>query len=329
MHGYVNRFLAPKGVGKESVENVFTTAFQGFSVKLNAKQLEKLQNDPRVEFVTVDEFFIMAKPVKPPKNPPTDPAQVTPWGITRVGGGIDASGKTAWIVDSGVDLNHNDLLVDVGRSRSFVTSDRKRNPDDQHGHGTHVAGTIAALDNQIGVIGVAPGATVVSCRVLDRRGSGYMSWGIAALQYIESVGQAGDVVNMSIGPSSRYIDALYDSAVLSTAEKGILISIAAGNEADDASFYSPARNNHQNVYTISAMDNNDNWAYFSNYGTPVDYCAPGVSVFSCYKDGGYATMSGTSMAAPHLAGLLLLGAIHTDGYVSGDPDENADPIAHH
>jgi subtilisin family serine protease len=122
-------------------------------------------------------------------------------------------------------------------------------------------------------------------------------------------------------------DAL-DLAVLNASGK-VEFALAAGNEADDANNHSPARVNGPNIYTVSAMWDGDRWVSFSNYGNPpVDYCAPGVYIYSTYKDGGYATLSGTSMAAPHVAGLLLLGRIHTDGYVTGDPDGNADPIAH-
>ena len=86
--------------------------------------------------------------------------------------------------------------------------------------------------------------------------------------------------------------------------------------------------NGNNIYTISSMTSTDNWSSFSNYGNPpVDYCAPGSGVYSCYKDGGYRTLNGTSMAAPHVAGILLLGNISTSGTVNGDPDGNPDPIA--
>lgn len=107
--------------------------------------------------------------------------------------------------------------------------------------------------------------------------------------------------------------------------------MAAGNESDNANNHSPARANGINLYTVSACDINDNWAYFSNYGNPpIDFCAPGVSIYSTYKGDSYTTMSGTSMAAPHVCGLLLLtnGNVKTDGYVNGDPDGNPDPIAH-
>ena len=120
-----------------------------------------------------------------------------------------------------------------------------------------------------------------------------------------------------------------DDAVKNLGTAGIKVALAAGNESDDANNHSPARANGTNLYTVSSMATGDVWSYFSNYGNPpVDYCAPGSSIYSTYKGGAYATMSGTSMAAPHVCGLLLLGTPKTDGYVSGDPDGNPDPIAH-
>jgi len=120
-----------------------------------------------------------------------------------------------------------------------------------------------------------------------------------------------------------------DDAVVALGKKGIKISLAAGNESDNANNHSPARANGLNVYTVSAMGTSDKWASFSNFGNPpVDFCAPGVSIYSTYKGGAYATMSGTSMAAPHVCGLLLLGNVNTDGKVIGDPDGNPDLIAH-
>jgi len=122
-----------------------------------------------------------------------------------------------------------------------------------------------------------------------------------------------------------------DEAVYNASEKGIFFALAAGNDDDDANLYSPARVNGQYIWTISAMDEDDNWAYFSNYGNPpVDFCMPGVYVYSTYKDGEYETLSGTSMAAPHMCGVLLMtnGNPSIDGYVNGDPDGTPDPIGH-
>ncbi|MDH3322418.1 MAG: S8 family serine peptidase, partial [Flavobacteriaceae bacterium] len=246
------------------------------------------------------------------------------WGITRVGGGSYNGSATAWIIDSGIDLDHPDLNVDVARSASFLS---RGDADDQNGHGTHVAGTVAAIDNAIGVVGVAPGATVVAVRVLDRRGSGSTSGVIAGVDYVAANAQNGDVANMSLGGG---VSTTLDNAVIAAAASGVKFALAAGNESDDANNHSPARANHANIYTVSAMDSNDNFASFSNYGNPpIEFCAPGVSIASLWKSGGYNTISGTSMAAPHVCGLLLLGNVAKDGTVNNDPDGNADDIAHH
>jgi subtilisin family serine protease len=214
--------------------------------------------------------------------------------------------------------------VDVARSISFVTRG-KNTPDDGNGHGTHVAGTIAALDNGIDVIGVAAGASIVSVRVLDNSGSGSYSWVIGGVDHVARYGKSGDVANMSLGgPVS---DAL-DQAVHNAASKGIRFALAAGNEGVHANNSSPARVNHANVYTISAIGSNDCLTSWSNWGNPpVDYAAPGGSILSLKAGGGTTTMSGTSMAAPHVAGILLLGGVRSSGTACNDSDGTADPIA--
>lgn len=272
------------------------------------QEMSIIQSDPLV-------FRTLGKPA------PTQPAQTTPWGITRVNGGSGSSSATAWVIDTGIDLDHPDLNVDSGRSRSFV---RDSSPDDFNGHGSHVAGTIAAKNNAIGVIGVTPGATLVSVRVLDRSGSGTNSGVIAGVDYVAGAGQAGDVANMSLGGG---VSQALDDAVVAAAATGVKFTLAAGNESESATLHSPARANGPNVYTVSSFAKNDVWSSFSNYGNPpVDYAEPGSSIPSTYKNGGYATLSGTSMAAPHLAGILLGGAVRGGGTVSGDPSAPADTI---
>lgn len=308
------------------VEEVYETAIQGFTVKIAPGQAKKLGEDVNVKYVEADKVIALSPIELNGKPAPQPVAQSVPWGITRVNGGINVAGngKTAWIIDTGIDLDHPDLNVDVNRSRTFLGG--TTTPDDQNGHGTHVAGTIAAKENSIGVVGVAAGATVVAVRVLDRRGSGTTSGVIAGVNYVAANGVAGDVANMSLGGS---VSTSLDDAVLG-ASTSVKFALAAGNETDNANNHSPARVNGTNIYTVSAMDNADKFAYFSNYGNPpVDYCAPGVSIYSTYKDGGYATLSGTSMATPHVAGILLLGAVRSDSYVKSDPDGKADPIAEH
>ena len=309
------------------IEEVYETALQGFTVKMAPGQARKMNIDPNVGYIEEDKVITLS-PIemnaKPGGGGTTPPTQSTPWGITRVGGGASGVGKTAWIIDSGIDLDHPDLTVDVANSRTFLGG--TSTPDDQNGHGTHVAGTIAAKNNSIGVIGVAAGATVVSVRVLDRRGSGSVSGVIAGVNYVAGVASLADVANMSLGGG---VSTTLDAAVLA-ASANVKFALAAGNESDNANNHSPARVNGANIYTVSAMDNANKFAYFSNYGNPpIDFCAPGVSIASTYKSGGYASLSGTSMAAPHVAGILLLGNIRNGGNVIGDPDGNADQIAIH
>lgn len=320
---FVNEFKSIN-LKSEAITETFGHSIKGFTANLNENQLEVLKNDPRVKSIEQNQTLS----ISPYKGKPgggggggTDP-QVTPYGTTRVNGGTSTSSNIAWIIDSGIDLDHPDLNVDVSRSVSFVRGDA----NDQNGHGTHVAGTIAAKNNDIGSLGVSPGSTVVAVRVLDRRGSGSVSGVIAGVDYVGANGVAGDVANMSLGGG---VSTALDNAVIA-ASNPVKFVLAAGNESDNANNHSPARANGSHVYTISAMNSSNNWASFSNYGNPpIDYCAPGVAVFSTWKDGGYNTISGTSMAAPHAAGVLLLGNARTDGTVNGDPDGNADAIIVH
>lgn len=318
---------ATKAMGRELGEVLYTYkhTIKGFAVRMAAQpgvrnpMAQLRANNPNITSCEQDQIARALVQGKPGGGGST--AEVVPWGIARVGGPGTASGATAWVIDSGIDLDHPDLNVDVARSKSFI---RDTSPDDGNGHGTHVAGTIAAIDNDIGVVGVAPGALLVAVRVLDRRGSGSYSGVIAGVDYVAANGASGDVANMSLGgPVSQALD----DAVVNAAKGGVRFTLAAGNDGADANNYSPARANGANVYTVSAFAEGDTFASFSNYGNPpVDFAEPGVSVKSTYKDGGYNTLSGTSMAAPHLAGILMAGTVRTDSNVSGDPDGNADPI---
>lgn len=321
----LNKFGSLK-IENENIKTTFGYALQGFVAKLTDEQVKQLKSDPRVQSIEND-YFISLAPGGKPGGGGGSTSQETPWGITRVGGAVSGVGKTAWIIDSGIDLDHPDLNVDVARSKTFVTSGKDaRSADDGNGHGSHVAGTVGALDNNIGVVGVAPGASLVALKVLSSRGTGEFSWTVQALDYVAANGNPGDAVNMSLGPRSRYTDSAVDQATLNVASLGINIAIAAGNSDDDCSFYSPARVNHANVYTISNMTINEVLASSSNYGAPVDYAAPGTSIKSTWKGGGYNTISGTSMASPHVCGLLLTGGVTGDGFVQ-DKDNNPDPIA--
>jgi subtilisin family serine protease len=312
-----SQLLRTKGSSDFEVLNAYAEVFKGFSAKISQADVAKLQEDPRVKSIQADRLITVGKPV------PEPPPEVIPWGITRVGYG-DGTGKTAWILDTGIDLDHPDLNVDASRGYDFINLDALA--DDDNGHGSHCAGIVAAIDNAIGVIGVAAGATLVPVKVLNRRGSGAYSVVIAGVDFVGANASPGDAANMSLtGP----VYTLLDDAIYAASQNGIFFALAAGNDSDDANNYSPARVNGPYIWTISAMDINDTFAWFSNYGNPpVDFCEPGVSIYSTYKDGGFATLSGTSMAAPHMCGILLMtnGNPVTDGYVIGDPDGTPDPI---
>lgn len=322
-------------INSESIKNSFNHSVVSFVAELSDEQLESLRKDENVSYIEQDRIVTFAPPCGTPKGGPCDggggsDSQETPYGITRVNGGVTYAGSgVAWILDSGIDLDHPDLNVDASRGYNAFTSGKDgKSLDDGNGHGTHVAGTIAAIDNSTGVIGVAAGATVIPVKVLGARGSGSYSGVIAGIDHVAANGSSGDVANMSLGgPVSQAVDDAVKNAAQSS---GVKFVLAAGNESTDANNSSPARVNGNNIYTISAMNSNDAWASFSNYGNPpVDYVAPGVSIKSTWKNGGYNTISGTSMAAPHAAGVLLLGNASTDGTVSGDPDGNADSIIVH
>ena len=312
------------------LKHTYRNAIKGAAVKIPEARKAKLLKNPNVKRFEEDRKFTIIAPKKKPiqdSNNSSVPAQETPWGITRVGGTDNGIGKTAWIIDTGIDPNHPDLNVNSQRGfNAFRSGKQGRSTDDRNGHGTHVAGTIAAVNNDIGVVGVAAGATVVPVKVLGSDGSGTTSGVIAGIEHVAANASVGDVANMSLGGG---VSPILDDAILKAAGKGIQFVLAAGNESDYVNNHSPARVEGTNIYTVSAMAKGDKWAYFSNFGNPsIDFCAPGVNIKSTWKDGGYHTISGTSMAAPHVSGILLLGDINLDKTVIGDPDGNPDPIAH-
>jgi subtilisin len=292
----------------------------GFIATMSPADAETLRHDDAVALVEPDRIIALSHCFTV-----VEPRLLT-WNIRRVGYG-DGIGKTAWIIDTGIDFDHSDLTVDQTKSRSFVDG---QPADDQNGHGTHVAGIIGAKNNTIGVLGVASGATLIALKVLNKEGEGNLSYIIQALGYINVNAKAGDVVNLSVGGES--VSEILDQQVQNTAARGIYIAIAAGNEAKLANTGSPARANGVNIYTVSAVDSLDNFASFSNYGNDVvDFAAPGVRILSTWSENRYAYASGSSMAAPHVAGLLLLRGrnISFSGYAKNDPDGVPDPIAHY
>jgi hypothetical protein len=271
-------------------------------------------------------------------------AQTVPTGIQRIGAdhntvapidGINTPVDVGIaIIDTGINQTHPDLNVKGGAG--FVVtylfgtpSSTSSSREDDNGHGTHVAGTAAALDNDIGVVGVAPGARLYAVKVLGKNGSGSLSNVIKGIDWVTQ--NAGTlkikVANMSLGASGtddgncgRSNNDPLHTAICNSVAAGVTYVVAAGNSGADAKNTIPAA--YPEVITVSALADtdgkpggfgpvstyggDDTFATFSNYGPRVDLIAPGVSILSTYLNGGYATLSGTSMAAPHVTGAAAL-----------------------
>lgn len=306
----------------EIIEGSFHgTAVNGFVAQLSEATVARLQNDPAVELVEPDRILGLCACVELVN------ARQVVWNVrkTGYGNGLNFGEKTVWIIDSGADMDHPDLNIDQERSLSFVSGETV---DDTNGHGTHVAGIIGALNNNLGVLGVASGAEMVALKVLNKEGEGRVSDILRAVAHVSLNGQSGDVVNMSLGGEG--ISTALEREIKAAADKGILFAIAAGNEGEAASDYSPARVNHSNVFTVSAVDSTDTFASFSNFGNDVvDVAAYGVRITSTWLNGRYATASGTSAATPHVAALLLIRGVSIPmrGTAKNDPDGVPDPIA--
>jgi subtilisin family serine protease len=308
----LNEFYKQNSIATTQVKAEFTSVYSGFVAKLDKNKLTQLQNDPRVDFIEQDRMVTLDFEVEAVYTEETLPkdlsnarvaAQSTTCAISNAGGAASGSGKNTfiWVVDTGIDLNHPDLNVNTTFSRSFADS----SPDDSNGHGTHVAGIAGAISNSIGVVGVSAGAQVVAVDVLGS-GSAPTSTIISGMDYVAANDIAGDVVNMSLGPRNRTgcsSSSAYRSALERLNDQS-LIALAAGNSSDDAAFYDPACQNLSRVYTVASMTCSESFSSFSNFGSPVDWIATGSSVTSTYRGGGYATLSGTSMASPVVAGIL-------------------------
>jgi subtilisin len=301
---------------------VYQHALKGMSALVPAGRLEALQHDPRVAYVVED----MERSIN---------VQSMPTGIQRIFADtnpeIAINGSDDFrvdvdvaVIDTGVDFQHPDLNV-VGGVNCYswwpFSASCKSGGDDDHYHGTHVAGTIGAIDNGIGVVGVAPGARIWAVKVLSASGSGYSSQIIAGIDWVTAHASTIEVANMSLG-GSGFSQAEYD-AIQGAVNAGIAFAVAAGNDDADANNYSPG--GFDNVLSVSALadfdgqpgslgsptcrtDQDDTLADFSNWGPEIDIAAPGVCILSTYpiEQGEYGTISGTSMASPHGAGALAL-----------------------
>ena len=237
---------------------------------------------------------------------PTQPSQTVPWGIDAVNAPeanviTRGAGVLVCVVDTGIQGSHPDLATNIIGGENFVIKRGRLNPyqwADDNGHGTHVAGTIAALDNTIGVVGVAPQAGLFAVKVLDKNGSGYLS--DVAEGILSCIENGADVINMSLVSSSN--STLVQAAVQDADAAGLIQVAAAGNSSGAVQY--PAK--YPQVVAVSAVDINFDLASFSNFGSEIDFAGPGVGVRSTTKGSSYATFSGTSMAAPHVAGTAAL-----------------------
>jgi subtilisin family serine protease len=318
------------------VRGVYSHALKGYAGELSPEQLALLQADPDVELVEPDLVLQIDDQVVPTgirrvfadDNPTLDIAAVD----APAGRRIDAD---VAVIDTGV-MAHPDLNVASRADCSSGVCEVGIGNDD-NGHGTHVAGTIAALDNGIGVVGVAPGARIHSVKVCDAHGSCPNSAIVAAVDYVTANADIVEIVNMSLGGPG--VNPVLARAIERSVDAGVVYSVSAGNASQDARDFAPA--NHPDVITVSALADSDGdpggtggapWcrrqsrddqlADFSNFGEVVDVAAPGVCITSTWNDGGTHTLSGTSMAAPHVAGAA---AILASG--PSDPTDRADVLA--
>ena len=301
---------------------VYDYVVKGFAIKIsNNKVLEQLKNNPLVAYMGQDRkisTFINSHIEN----------QIIPQSVDRVDGDINLENSNSNIVDAdiaildtGIDLDHSDL--NVFHEKTFIPG--TTNADDDHGHGTHLAGIAAAKDNSFGIVGIAPGARLWALKILESSGMGEISTLIKGLDYINQNPNQVDIAVLSLGCECE--SGALDIAISNSIKAGITIVVAAGNEGKNAGTFTPA--NNPDVITVSAIADTDGkcggngpsspyggddmLASFSNFGDVVDISAPGVDIYSTFKSNSYTKLTGTSMAAPHVAGAAAL-------YISSHPE---------
>ena len=315
-----------------SVGKVYSHAFKGFQFKGSAKQAAALRRDPSVASVT--------------KDRPITLAETDPFGIERIDafvvGGGDAysagyrgAGARIAVIDTGIDLTHPDLKASIDQASGWNCVNPGQPPNDGYGHGTHVAGIAAAPLNGVGVVGVAPEATLVPIKTFDDSGNSSEALVLCGIDRVIALNTDADpsndidVANMSWGETRSWgscaDDALH-GAICAADAAGVVLVGGAGNDSGDAGQFVPAA--FPEVISVSAMADFDGkpgglggcqflpsllWtqcddalAFFSNRGPSVDVTAPGVNVYSTWAGGGYKSESGTSMATPHVSGVAAL-----------------------
>jgi aqualysin 1 len=308
--------------------HVYRHALRGYAATIPSRRVDSVRSDQRVDYLERDGTMEAT-------------AQTLPWGIDRIdadqsstlaGNGSGAvSSVNAYVIDTGIDPYHGDLRV--VRHVNFAGGKNR----DCNGHGTHVAGTVAARDNSQDVVGAAPAAPLTGVKVLSCSGSGSTSGVIKGVDWVTANAVKPAVANMSLGgsPSRALDDAVKRSAA------SIPYSLAAGNSGADACTSSPARAGTSNgVITTAATDSAERETSWSNYGPCVDIWAPGASILSTKRGGGTTTLSGTSMAAPHVGGTAALylsrnlgagpgtveGQLKADAVTTGTNSKNGAPI---
>jgi hypothetical protein len=305
---------------------------KGFAAGLTERQVAALRRDPSVELITRDlPTQATGVPLAQGESVPTGVARMGAATATAVNG---PSGANVAVLDTGIDLGHPDLNAAAGKN----CISEGASPDDDQGHGTHVAGTIAAKNTGAGVVGIVPGTRVFAVKVLDSRGSGYVSDSVCGMDWATATRTDSDpgndvsVVNMSLGGSgptvgscSSTTDAQHTAICRSTAA-GITYVVAAGNDSApfDASSTRQTPAAYPQVLTVTAMadrdgkpgalggsfcsNSDDRYATFSNWadGSAAAHtiAGPGVCIRSTARGGGHYMMSGTSMATPHVAGAV-------------------------
>lgn len=331
----------PAGVAEEMVKKhalelgpKFEHAIKGFGAIIPEKALSEIKADPRVKYVEEDqivEAFDVQKEAFQglPITIESHNMQPVPTGINRIDADLSSTARINGfdervnvdiaIIDTGIDRFHPDL--NVVRGVTCLGAGFTGGYDD-NGHGTHVAGIAAAKDNDIGVVGVAPGAKLWAIKVLNFFGSGSISCVIAGVDYVTAHADEIEIANMSLG-CECHSDALHE-AIKNSVAKGITYVVAAGNSAKDAMSFEPANYSMtiDGVITVSAMADSDGkcgslgpatpygaddtFASFSNFGNAVTIAAPGVNILSTFLFGTYVKLSGTSMATPHVTGAAAL-----------------------